>query len=221
MKINVLILLIVSSILVGCASTQSRHRRKSFSPPKLRLIDKEENKSQVEKRIILYQATINLNVKNIDTANSYLKLIAEKNGGYAMSMGNKNTEIRVKAEKLNEAILEIANTGKIKSKNIYGNDVTDEYYDHEIRLDNAKKARQRYLELLAKAENVETTLKVEKELERLNGEIDLLEGKLNRLNHLNEYSTITIYLQERKKLGILGYVTVGLYEGIKWLFVRN
>ncbi len=221
MKTKVLILLVISSILVGCSTSNSPMRNTLSVSRESKGKDKTETKSPIEKRVIIYHATINLNVKNIDSANSYLKLIAEKNGGYAMSMGNRNTEIRVKAEKLNEAILEIANTGKIKSKNIYGNDVTNEYYDYEIRLDNAKKARQRYLELLAKAENVETTLKVEKELERLNGEIDLLEGKLNRLDHLNEYSTITIYLQERKKLGILGYVSVGLYESIKWLFVRN
>jgi hypothetical protein len=88
-------------------------------------------------------------------------------------------------------------------------------------LDNASNARKRYLELLAKAETVEAALKVEKELERLNGEIDSLEGKINQLKHLSEYSTITVYLEEKVKPGILGYVGIGLYESVKWIFVRN
>jgi hypothetical protein len=83
------------------------------------------------------------------------------------------------------------------------------------------KARERYLELLEKAENVQAALMVEKELERLNGEIDMLKGKINRLEHITEYSSITVYIKEKVKPGIIGYVFVGLYKGDKWLFVRN
>ena len=46
--------------------------------------------------------------------------------------------------------------------------------DLEIRLENAEKARNRYLELLDKAETVGEVLSVEKELERLNEKIDLI-----------------------------------------------
>ena len=82
-------------------------------------------------------------------------------------------------------------------------------------------ARKIYLELLKKAENVETALKVEKELERLNETIDLIKGKMNRINNLAEYSTIVINLKEKKKPGIIGYIGIGLYHSVKWLFVRN
>ncbi|MFM7854433.1 MAG: DUF4349 domain-containing protein, partial [Flammeovirgaceae bacterium] len=71
------------------------------------------------------------------------------------------------------------------------------------------------------AENVEAALKVEKELERLNGEIDLITGKLNRLSHLSDFSTIDVELVEQKKIGVLGYIGIGIYKAMKWLFVRN
>lgn len=77
------------------------------------------------------------------------------------------------------------------------------------------------MELLEKAQTVEEILKVEKELERLNGEIDQLKGKIKRYDHLTQLATITIHLEEKKKLGILGYISVGLYKAVKWLFVRN
>jgi hypothetical protein len=86
----------------------------------------------------------------------------------------------VKSEHLNDAIKEISELGKVQGKSLSGQDVTEEYLDFQIRLENAEKSRERYLELLAKAENVEAALKVEKELERLNGTIDLLKGKMNR-----------------------------------------
>ena len=62
----------------------------------------------------------------------------------------------------------------MKYKSITGKDVTDEHYDLNIRLENAQLARDRYLELLNRAQTVDETLKVEKELERLNTELDLL-----------------------------------------------
>ena len=218
-------------LLSGCAS-QKRSGLPDFSGSRgdyMGLANAERGSSEMSagdplkepKRMILYNASINLKVKNIDTTLAQLKNIALKYNGYATSLGNSTATIRVKAASLNAAITDIALLGKVERKNIYGEDVTDQYYDFSIRLENAQKARARYLELLAKAENVEAALKVEKELERLNGEIDLLEGKINRLKHLEEYSTITVYIHQKKKLGILGYVSVGLYKGVRWLFVRG
>jgi len=122
---------------------------------------------------------------------------------------------------LDQAIKEIAKLGKVTSKNVSSNDITDSYRDSEIRLENALKSRNRYLELLAKAENVEATLKVERELERLNTEIDILKGRLKNYDNQITYSQIDVYLFQKVKPGIVGYVFVGLYESIKWLFVRG
>lgn len=174
----------------------------------------------VERKII-YSAYLSLTVKNPDSVNKDIERIAKKYNGYANEIGTYQTIIRVKSDKLDDAIAEISLLGKLQSKTLSGQDVTEEYYDNKIRLENAEKARERYLELLKKAENVSSTLKVEKELERLNETIDLLKGKMNRINHLTEFSTITIKLTEKKKLGLLGYVGVGLYHSVKWLFVRN
>lgn len=149
------------------------------------------------------------------------KKLPKKYEGYFTTLGTHQTNIRVKAKHLDAALKDIESLGKVREKNLTGDDVTEQYMDYEIRLDNAKKARDRYLELLAKAENVEAALKVEKELERLNGEIDLMQGRMNRLSHLEDFSTIQISLKEKKKPGILGYVGLGLYHAVKWLFVRN
>ncbi|MEL6628160.1 MAG: DUF4349 domain-containing protein, partial [Bacteroidota bacterium] len=64
-------------------------------------------------------------------------------------------------------------------------------------------------------------LKVEKELERLNTELDLLKGQMKRLENLTTFATINIRHEEKKKPGPLGYIGLGLYHSVKWLFVRN
>jgi hypothetical protein len=147
--------------------------------------------------------------------------IAKKHNGYVLRTSKSNTTIRIVSDSLNVAMAEIGTYGKVKYKNISGTDVTDEFTDYQIRLENAERSRNRYLELLQKAVTVEEILKVEKELERLNGEIDLLKGKMSRIDHLVDYSTIDVYYQQKVKLGVLGYVFVGAYQTVKWLFVRN
>lgn len=174
-----------------------------------------------DSRIVIYRANAELAVSNVDTVNSRLTELAKKYSGYVVVLGNRQSTIRVKANYLDKAFEDVLRFGKVKRKIVSGQDVTEEYNDYAVRLENANKARQRYLELLAKAENVEAALKVEKELERLNGDIDLMTGKLNRLTHLADYSTIEVEMTEKKQIGVLGYVGIGFYKAVRWLFVRN
>lgn len=187
-----------------------------------KLLDTEMDKqSQSNERKVIYNASLELQAKQVDSANANLMRIAHRYEGYVLRTGPEKASIRVRSEKLNNALDDIARLGKVRDRKVWGDDVTEEYADLEIRLDNFRKTRLRYLDLLQKANNVEETLKVEKELERLNREIDLIEGKMNRLSHLTDYSTIDVYYKSRPKPGILGYVFIGVYKGVKWLFVRG
>jgi len=223
MKKLTIILFTTAMLVAGCASMTHRAYCPDFgeSSPTTSSFTSSGQDTHSHKRIVLYNASLNIVVKNPDSTNVRLAEIAKKYEGYVQTLGNEKSIIRVKANKLNIVVADISELGKVKSKTISGDDVTDKYTDFQVRLENAYKARERYLELLAKAENVEAALKVEKELERLNGEIDSLEGKLKQLKHLSDYSTITIYMDEKVKPGILGYVGIGIYKSVKWLFVRN
>lgn len=179
-----------------------------------------ESKSDTDKKVI-FNGSMTLSVKNIDSTSNQLEAIAKKYEGYASEIGTYRTTIRVKSAMVKEAMKDIGELGYVQNKRLSGNDVTNEYLDFQIRLDNAVKARERYLQLLEKAENVEAALLVEKELERLNGTIDIIKGNMNRINHLSEFSTITVNINEKKKPGILGYIGIGIYRSVKWLFVRN
>jgi hypothetical protein len=172
-------------------------------------------------RKLIYSANLDLTVAEPDSALNHIISFAGDLDGYVNRTGSYGATIRVPANRLDEAISRISALGKVTRKNIVGEDVTEAYFDMGIRLDNAEKARQRYLELLAKAENVEETLLVERELERLTETIDLLKGKMNRLDQLEAYSSISVNLDRKAKLGPLGYIAKGAYSVVRWLFVRN
>lgn len=230
---NCLALAIAGAIITGCGtSKRAGHAYHNSSPSAQTGIDGfagnantdkaddwSTKNSETPERKIIYDADITIVVKKPDTVNLYIAKIAGKYNGYVLNSASLYTTIRVKADSLQLALTEIAALGKVKNKNIFAEDITEQFADLGIRLENAQKARARYLELLAKAATVEEILKVEKELERLNTEIELLEGKINRLKHLEEFSTITVTINKKIKPGPLGIVFKYLFKGVKVLFI--
>ncbi len=224
---TVLLFIALSVLALSCSSSRNRAEAYPAGPDEI-LVGTAEggpgkarpNQSQTDRKV-LFSAYLLLVVEHPDTANRAIEQIAEKYKGYVNELGTYRSVIRVESGMLEAAITDIATLGKVQRRSMLGQDVTEEYLDYQIRLENAQKARDRYLELLNKAQTVEEILKVEKELERLNETIDLLKGRMNRIDHLAEYSTITIELKEKKKPGLLGYIGLGLYHAVKWLFVRN
>lgn len=172
-----------------------------------------------KERIVSSSIAIELAVENEDTTTARIKSSAVTAGGYIVSTTSASVIFRVPAAETDRFITFLAGIGDIRSKSMSGQDVTEEYYDIQTRLENAESARKRYLELLAKAENVEATLKVERELERLNGEIETMKGKIARMKELSSMTTISVNYTSKTTPGPIGYVFVYLFKGIRWLFV--
>jgi hypothetical protein len=202
-------------ILGACAGMESAAVAAPLTVDKARAA---EAPAGSQERMIISQAFITLEVADVDAAVTAITGVAGKHTGYVVSSGNR-TVIRVEAAALKAAMDEVTSLGSVVSREIQEQDVTKSYSDAELKLQNAKAARARYLELLQKAENVEAALKVERELERLNGEITLLESQIGNLAHLTQYATITVTLRKQVTPGPLGWVFYGLYKAIEWLFV--
>lgn len=218
-------LLLCVQLLAGC--TASRNTASAYADDAYAVDydqsaeSRQSTDHQQEDRKRIYSANVGLTVAEPDSASNQIIALARRAEGFMTRSSTNGVTIRVPADQLEAIIAQIQALGKTRYKQLIGEDVTDAYRDYGIRLDNAEKSRQRYLELLAKAVNVEETLLVERELERLNETIDLLKGSMNRLDQLEAYATITVDLQRKAKLGPLGFVAKGLYSGVKWLFVRK
>ena len=186
----------------------------------------DNNKSETDivseqTRVIIYNAKFEIETDNLEKTSKEISAIAPIYEGYIVSAGNYRVVLRIPSDKFESAIKDLEKIKGITSKNIYSEDVTEAYRDTELRLDSKIKARDRYLELLKKAENVTAAVSVERELERLNGDIEAMKGKLKQLSHLARYSTITVSIEEETKPGPIGYILMYAWKGIKWLFVRN
>src|SRR5574341_1031503 len=155
-------------------------------------------------RKIISTASIQLEVENVQIIFNAITNITLAQGGFISSSsvydvgGRNNGQVTVRVPQKNfyRTIEQIETLGTIKSKEISGQDVTEEFVDTGARLDNFKRQEARLQEILKMANTVNDVLEVEHELERVRGEIERLTGRLNYLNQSVEMSTITVNAAE-------------------------
>jgi hypothetical protein len=98
-------------------------------------------------------------------------------GGHLQSQADQTLVVRVPVQHFDAAFAWVKHAGRVLSESRRADDVTEEFVDLGIRLDTARKARDRLLEVLQKADKVEDILKIEAELRRLTEEIERMEGR--------------------------------------------
>jgi len=202
-------------ILFSCSSSPQVMRE--MAPVSFE--DGEISRSASDDRMITYSVSMELSVKNPgETRKSIIEQIENKNGFIVRETEN-NIITRIPAENMNDFLNNIRELGKVEKETKTGTDITDRYRDNVIRLDSLKNVRDRYLALLGRANSVSDILVIEKELERVNLEIERLEGRIKQAELSTAYSIITVEFGEKAKPGPIGWIFYGLFRGIKWLFV--
>lgn len=108
---------------------------------------------------------------------------------------NYHLNIRVPAQNFELLLkaIEIGD-GKILEKNISARDVTDQYIDVAIRLDNNKTYLGRYRTLLNKANSIKDILDIQEKIRRIEEEIDSRTGRLNYMDDQVRFSTLRLEL---------------------------
>jgi hypothetical protein len=161
-----------------------------------------------EKKIIR-TGNMTLRSKDLASSRSRLDSLAVTMGGYIASetfndqpnQSSYNVSYRIPSGKL-DAFLSLVESGgdRLEHKSIRANDVTEQYYDIKIRLENERKLEQRYLELLNRARTVKEILEIEEKLSRVRQEIESKEGRLRYLDNQVNYSTISIFIYQNKEV---------------------
>ena len=78
------------------------------------------------------------------------------------------------------------------------NDITEQYYDVKTRLENERQVEKRYLELLGQARTVKDILDIEEKLGQIRQEIESKEGRLRYLDDRISYSTLDVWIYQKK-----------------------
>lgn len=126
--------------------------------------------------------------------------LAESMGGRLQARRDDGVSIRVPSLRFRQAMSRIDGLGTVTHRSVAAEDVSEEFHDAEVRLENLRATRKRLQDLLAKANDIPATLTVEKELERVTQEIDRIEGRMRFLASRAAFSTIDVQLAPAPKL---------------------
>ena len=151
-----------------------------------------------------------LEVSRLDPAVEQVRALAAKMGGYVTNSSTSGgrdqvrsamLEIRIPAQRYDEAVAALGAIGKVETTQTNAQDVGEEFVDVTARVENARKLEARLIELLAnRTGRLQDVLSVERELSRVRTEIDQLEGRIRFLKNRVALSTLTVNLHEPQPL---------------------
>lgn len=150
---------------------------------------------------IIKTASVNLEVKDYNSFYSSLREKVRNMGGYiaqeAQSQSDYKIEnsmvIKIPVDQFDNAVVQLTNNvEKINERKISSQDVTSEVVDTKSRMEAKKQVRQRYIDLLGQAKNMEEILNVQSEINGIQEEIESATGRIEYLSHSSVFSTINL-----------------------------
>lgn len=154
---------------------------------------------------IIKNGSMKFAVTNLETAKVKVDSLLNKYSGFYEnerynSYGNHifySLLLRIPSAKFDSFVHTIEEgVGKLEAKNINAKDVTEEYVDLNIRLDNNLAYLNQYQEILKKAKSVKEILEVQEKIRMIEEEIESKKGRLNFLEDKVKYSTLSIEIAE-------------------------
>jgi hypothetical protein len=159
--------------------------------------DKPPQRDELDGRAIIYTGAMTVSVFNLEDAMAKAEALPETHGGYVQSMTAGVIVLRIPAKTLKPVMNAVAELGVVDSRSLQTADVTAEYTDMDSRIRALEETQKQLLELLTKARTVEEALKVRSALDQINGELEVLKGRMRQMKNRISYSTLTLNLYER------------------------
>lgn len=154
-------------------------------------------KPAVASQLLVYTADVRVAVQEVSKAIDAVEKLAKERGGYLVSREDNSITIRVPSAKFDLALDELGKLGEVLHRNVSIEDVTDLYFDMQVRMKNLEIVKNRLEELLKKAATVDEALAVQRELERVTSALESMRGKLKLLTELVLFSTITVAFEPK------------------------
>lgn len=159
-------------------------------------------------RKIIYTAEVSMVVEKLAPAQQKLMELVRKQGGYIAETNisgssgeprNGSWTIRVPVGGYQNFLDAVSKIGEVQTLTTDSSDVSEEYYDIEARLRNKRVEEKRLIDHLNRSTGkLSEILQVEKEISRVRGEIEQMQGRMRVLQNLTSLTTITVTIQEVK-----------------------
>ena len=162
-----------------------------------------ENTTPADRKII---RNASLEIVAEDASSLYKNIVDHGAGlgGYEHSYSISNYEtysviyavFKIPPEKLSDFIDFIGECGEVINTSLNSEDITENYYDAETRLETKRKSLDQYYQLLQKASNVEEIVYIHRIIDGITEDIESYEGRLKLWNSQINMSTVNIRIRQ-------------------------
>lgn len=157
-------------------------------------------------RMVIFNAEMNLRVKNFEKARNALEQKAKSYKGYIVQSSSNRYDgeqqsgtmtFRIPQEHFQSFLNDAEGLSvQVYNRQVSGQDVTEEYVDIESRLKSKKAVEARLLDFMKEAKKTEDLLKISTDLARVQEEIEQIAGRKKYLENQSALSTVTITIEE-------------------------
>jgi hypothetical protein len=143
-----------------------------------------------------FQFTVDQVTALAKAAGGYVDTSNSQRGGNGKLQGT--VVVKVLPQNLDDFLLKLRALGTVKNQAVNTQDVTKDYFDTQARLENSRRMETQLQDLL-KRENgkVSDLLAVERELARVRGDIEQMQGQLKLDDFQVQYGTVTLRIAEK------------------------
>ncbi|HVY60622.1 MAG TPA: DUF4349 domain-containing protein [Planctomycetota bacterium] len=175
------------------------------------------------RRVLVKTASLDLESDDPGALALAAEKIAADAGGYAQSSSaddrGVSLTLRVPADRLDGALARLEKLGDVKSRAISAEDETETYVDLDARVKNLCAVRDRLKKHVEETRGIQDVVQLENALGAVQGEIDAIEARLERLRSTAALSQVALRAERPRILGPLGYMAYGLWFVASKLFV--
>ena len=156
---------------------------------------------------IIKNGDMEIAVSNLLEAKKKVSEIIKNNKAYLQSETFRNSDtseninlvIRVPHQNFDAIINSFSDgIGSVEAKTVKAEDVTEEYTDVSIKLENKRIYLEKYREMLKNAASTKDMLEIQENIRALEDEIDVAEGRLRFIDDRVNYSTLELLLFKEK-----------------------
>ena len=175
-------------------------------------------------RLLVRRATIDLEVQQPESIAVSARTIAQGLGGYiersSESSGRRvHVTMRVPTRALDAAMDAVSRLGRLRSRRLTSDDVTEQIVDLDARATTLRATRDRLRNLLERTQSIGEIVTVEREVARIQGELEMLEARLEYLRRRAGFAALDVDAGPKRVLGPLGLLFKGAATVVEKLFV--
>jgi hypothetical protein len=159
--------------------------------------------------MIIRTAALTIVTKEFENTRAAMEQVVRKHGGYIAQLsaagqagGAKalSVTLRIPTDKLDSALVELKQLGRVQNETIAGEEATQQYGDLVARRDNARHTEQRLVEVLRqRAGKVNEVLEAEREVARVRSEIERMDAQRKNLEKQVQFATVSLRITEEYK----------------------